>query len=216
MTAVLLDLDGTLIDPFEGITRCHQHALESLGVRPVPSQRELCVHIGPPLRSAFRVLLGGAASGEDIERAVALYRERFSTVGLFESTPYEGVAPMLEALRERGCRLFLATSKLQAYAERIVSHFELRGFLTRVYGTEPGARLDDKADLLAQLLATEGLAPSEAVMVGDREHDVVAARRNGVRSIGVTWGYGSRVELEAAGADVICGTPAEVVAAVAR
>jgi hypothetical protein len=113
-TTVLFDLDGTLTDPFEGITLCHQYALRKLGMEPVPTQQELARHIGPPLRRAFAELLGETATRDDIELAVAAYRERFSSVGLFENVVYPGVETMLEAL-SAGHRLFLVTSKVGAY-----------------------------------------------------------------------------------------------------
>ena len=215
-TTVLFDLDGTLTDPFEGITRCHQHALESLGVRPVPTQRELGRFIGPPLRPAFRELLEAAAPRDDVERAVACFRERFARVGMFENVVYAGVEPMLADLRSRGLTLFVATSKVGVYAARILEHFGLQGFFAGVYGSEPGGRFEDKADLLAHLLAEQRLDAGATVMVGDREHDVRAAKRNGLRSIGVTWGYGSVEELVASGVDAICASPEGLLPAVLR
>ena len=207
---VLFDLDGTLTDPFEGITRCHQHALERMGVRPIPAQAELARYIGPPLRRALATLLGPGATAADIERAVVHYRERFATVGLFENVVYDGVDAMLADLTAAGCRLYLATSKVHAYAVRILEHFALTRHFTAIYGTQPDGRFDDKADLLAHLLAEQGLPVDATVMVGDREHDVLAAKRNGVRSIGVLWGYGTAAELTAAGADVLCAAPGDL------
>jgi phosphoglycolate phosphatase len=211
--AVLLDLDGTLTDPFEGITRCHQHALQRMGVTPVPAQRDLARFIGPPLREAFASLLGPAAGRDAIERAVSFYRERFSSIGLFENVVYDGIEPMLADLVAAGCTLFVATSKLTPFAERILRHFELRRFFAGVYGADPDGRFDDKRELVCDLLDREKLAPATTVMVGDREHDVRAAKHNGLRSVGVTWGYGTIAELVAAGADCVCAHPGEVVAA---
>jgi len=213
VVSVLFDLDGTLTDPFEGITRCHQHALEQLGVHPVPTQRELARFIGPPLRRTFATLLGDAATAADIERAVAVFRERFSTLGMYENEVYPGVEPMLTELRARGCTLYVATSKVGVYAKRILEHFGLDAFFAGVYGSELDGRLDDKADLLRHLCIERPLRDSDAVMIGDREHDVLAAKRNGLRSIGVTWGYGSVEELTAAGADALCSRPADLVPA---
>jgi phosphoglycolate phosphatase len=209
---ILFDLDGTLTDPFEGITRCHQHALERMGVLPIPTQRELARYIGPPLRRSYATLLDASATPEDIERAVVFFRERFSTIGIFENLVYPGVEAMLAELVARGHRLFVATSKPREYAARILGHFGLSASFTAVYGAEPDGRLDDKADLLAHLLEERRLDRTATVMVGDREHDVFAAKRNGLRAIGVTWGYGSSEELIAAGADRLCASPAELVA----
>jgi phosphoglycolate phosphatase len=139
-----------------------------------------------------------------------LYRERFSTIGLFENSVYAGVPEMLSGLRGMSLDLFVATSKPEVYARRIVEHFSFDSYFTDVRGNELGGRLDNKADLLHELLESHGLSPDEAVMVGDRKHDVLAARAHGIRSVGVTWGYGSLEELQDAGADIICNSPMEV------
>ncbi len=207
---VLFDLDGTLTDPAEGITRCYAYALERLGRTP-PARSELLRFIGPPMRENFAATLG-SEDRELIERAVVLYRERFASVGLYENELYPGVREMLASLRAAGLRLFVATSKVTEYAARILEHFRIAEFFAAVHGTTPEGGLDDKAELVARLLRVEEIDAAESFMVGDREHDVRAARLNGVRSVGVTYGYGSRAELEAAGADFICDTPKEVAA----
>lgn len=206
---VLFDLDGTLTDPREGITRCIQYALERMN-RPVPLQSALEAFIGPPLRGTFKNILE-ATDAALVEEAVCLYRERFSSVGIFENEVYAGVAQMLESLQAAPARLFVATSKAEVFAERILAHFGLSRFFAGVYGSTLDGRFDDKADLLRHLLASERLEARETVMVGDREHDVIAARRNGIFSLGVTYGYGTREELRAAGADALSESPGEVV-----
>lgn len=212
--AVLLDLDGTLTDPRTGIVRSIRHALERLD-RPSPPDEALAACIGPPLRGTFGALLA-TADGALIERAMALYRERFAETGLYENELYTGVPAMLAALGGAGRRLFVATSKPTVFAERIVRHFALDHHLAGVYGPEVDGRLDDKRQLLTHLLAKEGLAADAVVMVGDRAVDVTAAHANGVRAIGVLWGYGSRDELLAAGAHALCATPRDLPATVAR
>jgi phosphoglycolate phosphatase len=212
--ALLFDLDGTLTDPRAGIVRSIQHALERLA-RPCPPETALADCIGPPLRGTFRRLLA-TSDPELVERAMTLYRERFAVVGLYENEMYAGIADVLADLGRGGRRMFVATSKPAVFAERIVRHFALDQHFQGIYGPDLDGRLDDKGDLLAHLLATEGLAAGEAVMIGDREADVAAARRHGVRSIGVLWGYGSSEELRAAGADLVCATPAELLACIAR
>jgi phosphoglycolate phosphatase len=207
---LLFDLDGTLTDPAEGITRGYQFALEGLG-HPMLPRAELLRFIGPPMRENFVAMLG-ADDRELIERAVALYRERFARVGLYENEVYPGVREMLSALRDADFRLFVATSKVTQYSVRILEHFRLAEFFVSVHGATPDGALDDKAELIARLLRLEEIDAAESVMIGDREHDVRAARRNGVRSVGVTYGYGSRAELSGAGANFICGAPAEVAA----
>lgn len=205
---VLLDLDGTLTNPRLGITRCMRYALDSLSVA-CPSDDVLASFIGPPLRGTFATLLG-TQDLEHIEEAMARYRERFADTGLFENEVYGGIPELLARATEARARLFVATSKPAVYAERILTHFSLRPYFAGVYGSELGGRFEDKADLLKHLLAAEGIAANEAVMVGDRAADIVAARANRVRSIGVLWGYGSEAELSDAGADMLCRTPSEL------
>jgi phosphoglycolate phosphatase len=207
---LIFDLDGTLTDPADGITRCYQYALRSLGVR-VPARSDLLKFIGPPMRQNFAAHLD-AGDAELIERAVSLYRERFARVGLYENEVYPGVREMLASLRDASFRLFVATSKVAHYSVLVLEHFALTEFFDAIHGATPDGSLDDKSLLLARLLAEERLDPLESVMIGDREHDIHAAHRNGVRAIGIAYGYGSRAELTAAGADFICDSPAEVVA----
>lgn len=205
---VLFDLDGTLTDPREGITRCIQYALEKLG-QPVPAQSALEAYIGPPLRSTFASILASADAAL-VETAVGFYRERFAAVGIFENELYAGVVPLLESLQAAPLRLFVATSKVGIFAERILAHFGLSSFFDGVYGSNLDGRFDNKVDLLRHLLETERLAAAETVMVGDREHDIIAARQNRVLSLGITYGYGTREELMAAKADALCDSPGEI------
>lgn len=205
---VLFDLDGTLTDPREGITRCIQYALEKLK-QPVPSQSALEAYIGPPLRGTFAAILASTDAAL-VETAVGLYRERFAAVGLFENELYAGVPSMLESLQAARLRLFVATSKVGIFAERILSHFGLSGFFDGVYGSTLDGRFDNKVDLLRHLLESESASASETVMAGDRLHDVIAARQNRIFSLGVTYGYGTREELRTAGADVLCDSPLEI------
>jgi phosphoglycolate phosphatase len=214
LSNILFDLDGTLTEPALGITNCYRFALEALG-RPAPAQGDLLKFIGPPMRENFAGILGSTDAAL-VERAVALYRERFAAVGLYENEVYPGVHEMLEELRAAGLRLFVATSKVTEYSARILEHFDLSRFFVAVHGATPDGSLDDKALLLARLLREEGIDPAESVMVGDREHDINAARRNSLRAVGVGYGYGSRAELAGAGADFICESPAEVAALLIR
>lgn len=211
MRTLLVDLDGTLTDNFDGISRSIGYALAALGA-PTPDSRDLHRCVGPPLRVSFARLLGTTETTR-IEQAIALYRERYTESGWAENVVYDGIALLLDTLRGRGHRLLLCTSKPQPFAERIVGRFGIAPHLSGVYGADLAGTLDDKSRLVAHLLSREGLDGSDCAMIGDREHDVLAARRNGVASIGVLWGYGSRAELEAAGADAIVDAPAEVVAA---
>lgn len=205
-TTVLLDLDGTLIDPAAGILSCCRHTLEALGC-PVDPEEDLRWVIGPPPRVSFARLLAGRG---DPEQAVRVYRARYGETGLFEAAVYPGVIEALAALRARGHALLLCTSKARPFAERIVEHFGLSPYLAGVHGAELDGRLDDKGDLIAHLLAAEGLAPDAACMVGDREYDMRAAARHGIAGIGVLWGYGDAAELRGAGAATLITSPEEL------
>ena len=209
---LLFDLDGTLTDPSVGIVACLRYALERLG-RPAPPDPELAAMIGPPLRGNFAALLGSRDPAL-IERAVSLYRERFGETGLFENRVYPGVPEMLEQARRQAEALFVATSKPTVYAERIVERFGLARHFRRVHGAELAGRFEDKRDLVAHLLATEGIAAGAAVMIGDRAVDVQAARANAVRSVGALWGFGGDGELR--GADALCAAPPELAGCLAQ
>lgn len=211
---LVFDLDGTLSDPSEGFFRSMREAIVALG-RAAPPDDALRAWIGPPLREAFRSLLAADDEAE-VERGVALYRARYDRIGWRENRLYDGVPEMLDALRDAGHRLYIATSKPGFFAERILVHFGLRPRFEAVRGAELGAGLDGKERVLAALLSEAKLDPARCAMVGDREHDANAARVLGLRAIGVLWGHGSRDELEAAGAEVLCTTPEVLPGAVAR
>ncbi|WP_159011928.1 HAD family hydrolase [Bradyrhizobium sp. S69] len=206
MDAIFFDLDGTLTDPKPGITRSIQYALDKLGQQTIPTEDELTWCIGPPLRASFVKLLGEASA----DLAVSLYRERFSDIGLYENAVYAGVEDVLTALRQSGHRLFVATSKAHVFADRIIDHFDLRRHFERVFGSELDGTRADKSDLLAYALKTTAVESSHAVMIGDRSHDMIGARNNGIKGIGVLYGYGSAQELTAAGAYHLCATPSAI------
>ena len=211
-TLLLVDLDGTLTDPAEGIVGSFRHALEAMG-RAAPPAADLGWIIGPPLRRSFADMLGG---GENVEAALGIYRARYGDAGLFEATVYDGVPEALEALRSAGARLLLCTSKPAVYAARILARFGLARFFDAAYGAELDGRLDDKGDLIAHILADQRLAPELCAMWGDRKHDVVGAARHAIPTLGALWGYGGEAELAAAGAAILCARPADVPAAFAR
>ena len=199
-THILFDLDGTLTDPMVGITKSVQHALSSYGIQE-PDLRALCPFIGPPLKESFMKYYG--FSQEKAQEAIGRYREYFADKGIFENRVYEGIPQMLDRLKDRGCRLFVATSKPEVQALRVLEHFELAGYFEHIcgapLGNEDGAR---KADVVRRALGYAEDA-SSVVMVGDRRHDVEGARENGIPCIGVLYGYGSREELAVAGASFI-------------
>jgi phosphoglycolate phosphatase len=207
MDTIFFDLDGTLTDPKPGITRSIQYALDKLGQQTIPTEDQLTWCIGPPLRASFVKLLGAEASAD---LAVAHYRERFSDIGLYENDVYAGVRDVLTTLQQSGRRLFVATSKPHIYADRIIDHFDLRRHFERVFGSELDGTRADKSDLLAYALKTTSVDSSRATMIGDRSHDMIGARNNGMKGIGVLYGYGSEQELTAAGASHLCATPSAV------
>lgn len=200
MTTVFFDLDGTLTNPKPGITRSIQYALERLRLA-VPSEDELTWCIGPPLHASLQKLTGSA---ELADRALLLYRERFSDIGLFENEAYAGIMDTLTTLATTTPRMFVATSKPAVYASRIVEHFGLKPYFERVFGSELDGTRVDKRDLLRYALDEAKVDPNSAIMIGDRSHDVVGARTNGMTAIGVLYGYGSEAELRDAGAHHIC------------
>lgn len=202
---VLFDLDGTLTDPRPGITGSIAHALECLG-RAVPPEADLLRFIGPPLTDAFRMLLA-SDDGELVAKAVRHYRERFSSQGVYENEVYPGIVSALSELQRHNLVLFIATSKPRVFANRIADHFDLSLYFRAIYGSELDGTNSDKRTLIRHILATEKLDPAQTVMIGDREHDIHGAVANGLRSIGVLWGYGSRLELERAKATVVCTAP---------
>ena len=204
---LLLDLDGTLVDPAEGIIGSCRYAMARMG-HPINDDEDLNWIIGPSLRTTFARLLGERG---DPELAVRHYRERYLEWGLTAAAPYPGVPEALAERRAGGTRFFLCTAKPAVFAKRVVEVFGFVDLLDGVYGPELDGRFDDKGDLIAHLMDVERLQKDELCMVGDREQDVRAARRNGIPTVGVLWGYGGRDELSAAGAEIIIASPAELV-----
>lgn len=208
MRAAFFDLDGTLVDSLEGIARSIAHAFTAVDHAPPSNVR---AWVGPPLRTSFARHLG---DHDLAERALHAYRTYYAEVGVLEARVCAGVTPMLEALASDGVQLFVATSKPRVYANRLLEHTGLAHFFRDVFGPELTGALENKTELLAHALATTLAPPHRASMVGDRHHDIEAAHANGVESIGVTWGFGTLEELDAAGAGAICSTPDEVVESV--
>lgn len=200
MREIFFDLDGTLSDPFAGISRSIVYALERLG-EDAPDEAVLRSFIGPPLLASFESLLGS----ERAKEALDYYRERFGDVGWQENRPYDGIRELLESLTAKDRKLYVATSKPHVFARKIVEHFGLSDYFSTVFGSELDGRNAEKTALLKFALLETGA--TNAVMVGDREHDVIGALENGLSVIGVTWGYGSEEELRAAGAEQIVTSP---------
>lgn len=205
---VFLDLDGTLTDPKPGITKSFIYALEKLGL-PTPAPDDLEWVIGPALLDSFAQL-----GVEDPQVAVDYYRERYTRDGLFENSVYEGIPDLLSGLRDAGYKMCIATAKPHAYAQKITAHFGLAEFMAHEFGPELDGTRNNKADLLAHALTVTGYSAQQSIMIGDRHHDIDAARAVGMKSIGVSWGYGATGEL--AQADTLCDTPAALQTAITR
>jgi phosphoglycolate phosphatase len=166
--------------------------------------------IGPPLRDSFRELLATTADDERVDAAIAFYRDRFASQGMFENRVYEGIPRALTGLLSRGAALFVATSKPRVYALRILEHFGLSGCFREIYGSELDGLRSEKSDLIAHVLSEARLRAEDTFMVGDRHHDIAGALRTSVFPVGVLWGYGSREELTEAGARRLIENPGEL------
>ena len=208
ISTLFFDLDGTLTDPSEGITRCLQYGLEQIG-RPFPPQADLVQYIGPPLRWTFPQLLG-TDDAELVDEAIRHYRRRFADVGLFENEVYDGIPELLSVLKGEGFELYVVTSKPTVYADRIISHFDLDRYFTATFGPALNGNFDDKTELIAHILTERDLKPERTVMIGDRASDIAAGKANGTHTLAVTYGFGDLEELTSAGPEMICHSPAEI------
>ncbi|HUA35116.1 MAG TPA: HAD hydrolase-like protein [Candidatus Binataceae bacterium] len=208
---ILFDLDGTLTDSGAGIVRSVRYALEAVGM-PATDDDDLLWCVGPPLRENIARLLPGAESTL-VERAIDHYRERYDRTGYLENKVYDGIHDVLATLG-REHRLILTTAKMLDVAETVLDAFELRRHFVGVYGSHRDGTFSDKRELLAHVIETHRLSSATTALVGDREHDMIAARYHRMTAIGAGYGYGSRAELINAGAHVICETPREIVSAI--
>ncbi|MDK2964453.1 MULTISPECIES: HAD family hydrolase [Lacrimispora] len=198
---VLFDLDGTLTDPKEGITKSVRHALKAFGIE-VESLDQLCCFIGPPLKDSFMEFYG--FSEADAQKAVGIFREYFSVKGIFENKVYEGTAEVLKDLCESGKKLYVASSKPEVFVRKILKHFELDSYFEFMGGADFEEVRVKKADVIRYVLDTCGICDlAGTVMIGDRKHDILGAKECGIDSVGVLYGYGSRQELLEAGADFL-------------
>lgn len=196
---ILFDLDGTLTDPMIGITKSVQYALKKYGIIE-EDLWNLTKFIGPPLKESFMEFYG--FSEEEGQKAVEYYREYYAPVGIYENKVYEGLEEMLAALKEKGLSLCVATSKPERFAKMILDHFHLDSYFDLIGGALMDGRTD-KAEVISYVLDQLDTKKEKVVMVGDREHDILGAKKNGLDSIGVLFGYGNEEELKEAGADWI-------------
>lgn len=200
LQSILFDLDGTLTDPKEGITKSVEYALNKFDLQ-IEHLDMLLPYIGPPLYDSFIEL--HQFSEEQARQAVVFYRERYSTVGMLENMVIEGIPQLLEGLKNKGYSLYVATSKPTVFAEQILEHYKLDHYFEHIGGSNLDGTRSKKKDVIQYVLDQNAILPEEAVMIGDRKHDIIGAIGCGVESIGVTFGYGPKEELENAGADHI-------------
>lgn len=207
---ILFDLDGTLIDPKEGITKSVQYALTHFGIEE-PDLNHLTRFIGPPLKQSFMTYYNFDETTSQI--AIEKYRERFSTIGIFENNVYRGIQDMLSELQQMGKILAVATSKPQVYAEKILEKYDLQQYFQVVIGSELDGTRSNKADVIEEVFKRLNVTPEtkkETIMVGDRKHDILGAKACGIHSIGVEFGYAEVNELNIAGADFIVSSVNEL------
>ncbi|MDE5728566.1 MAG: HAD family hydrolase [Clostridia bacterium] len=205
---LFFDLDGTLTNPFEGITNSIIYALKKFGVE-VEDKRTLTPFIGPPLVESFQKFYG--FSPDNSRRAVEYYRKYFAEKGLYENKVYDGIIPALAALKAKGRTICLATSKPEIFAVKILEHFDLTRYFNHIAGATLDEARSQKAQVLAYAIQKSGLKDkSQAVMIGDRKHDILGAKANGISSVGVLYGFGDEDELKKAGADKLIETPRQL------
>jgi phosphoglycolate phosphatase len=205
-TTILFDLDGTLSDPSVGFMRSITYALEKMAV-PIPPEATLRRWIGPPLRQSLAEFL----PPEKIDTALGHYRERYDAGGgMFENSLFPEIPALLAELVAHRKKLLIATAKPHNIARQVIAHFGLTELFHAIYGPEMDGTRNNKAELITHLCALEKLDPAEAVMIGDREHDIIAAHKNQMMGIGVLWGFGDAAELRQAGAAHIVATPNEL------
>jgi phosphoglycolate phosphatase len=211
--AVLFDLDGTLVDSFPGIASAYHHVLDELGLSDI-DDADIRTFIGPPIQEALRRYLG--LSGSRLEEGVRIFRDHYGAYGLFRFAKYSGVEEMLLALRDQEFDLYIATSKLRSMAVDLIDHAGWTDLFKLVGGAEPDGTRHHKRDVIAWILTQLSDGTSPVAMVGDRAADIVGGRELGLPGIGVTWGYGTILELEDAGATITIDSPHQLPSALGK
>ena len=193
--AILFDLDGTLTDSGEGITKSVQHALEKIG-KPEPDLEKLRVFVGPPLLEQFEQYAG--IDRETARKAVEIYRERYAPIGVYENELYPGIQELLSGLKQRGYKLAIASSKPENFVRIVAEYFHIDSYFDEMVGSEPNGERTNKTEVIEEALKRLGLSKhrEQVLMVGDKEHDVFGARRAGLECVAVSYGYGTKEELE--------------------
>ena len=206
---LLFDLDGTLTDAKEGITKCVQYALKHFGIE--AKLNDLLCFIGPPLFDSFREYYN--LDEENAKLAVEKYRERFKDIGIFENGVYDGIIDMLKCCKEMGYKIGLATSKPEEFARRILDKYLLTEYFDEITGSTMDGSRNTKTDVIKEAFVRMGIndeLKAQVLMIGDREHDIEGAKNCAIESVGVRFGYAKEGELEAAGADYIVSTVEEL------
>ena len=204
---ILFDLDGTLTDSFDGIANAALYALNNLGVTSY-TKADLNFFIGPPIFNSFDKIFDG--DEQKVKQAVTLYREYFGDRGWKENRVYDGVKQMLQALSDMGKTMAVATSKPETFSRRITEYFDLDKYFVFVAGASMDTSRAQKAQVIEYAIASTGMDKSDTIMIGDRNHDILGAKKCGLKSMGVLYGYGDIEELTSAGADYIAATPEDI------
>jgi phosphoglycolate phosphatase len=204
----IFDLDGTIINSSKGIVKCMQYTFDYLD-RPRPSSEYITSLIGPPLHTMFSILL--KTKDQDlIDNCIYIFRKRYEECGILDMELYNGVYEMISRLNNLGINVSIATSKPQKYADIILEELKMRHLFRTVIGSVVGEKKAGKAHIVRNVIKNEKMKPSETVMIGDRIEDIAAAKANNVSGVGVTYGYGSRFDLEQANCDFIFDHPQEI------
>lgn len=206
---VLFDLDGTLTDSKEGVTKCVQYALSTYGIE--ASLEELIPFVGPPLDDSFMRYFD--FTKEKADEAIKRFRSRYEKIGLFENAAYEGIEEALRHITQKGIKVAVATSKPEVFAKRILEEYKLAHYFTEIVGCELNGGRNSKAEVIIETLKRLQLTEEDKkdiLMVGDRKYDVLGAKSCGIETLGVYYGYAEPGELEAAGAKYIVNTVQEL------
>lgn len=202
---LLFDLDGTLTDSAPGIISCFRYTLSTMGFN---EPENIMRVVGPPLFDSFAEFCG--MNSEQVQEAVRIYRSRYADTGLFENSVYDGIPEMLCQLKNNGKRLLIATSKPEIFAVRILEKFKLAQFFDVIGGADINGSRNEKAELIDYVLSRAGITDrNDVLMIGDRKHDIIGAKKCSVQCMAVLWGYGSKEEFTEYGADIIVNTPQE-------
>lgn len=210
---ILFDFDGTIADTGDGITNSVAYALKKMGLD-AGTREERCRFIGPPLKGSFENYHGLTPSEAD--RAVEFYREYYREKGMFDCFLYDGIEELIDYLNSNGRKVVIASSKPHVFVKRIIDHFGMSDSFALIAGSELDGTRVDKAEVIGYALEKLSISAEDAVMIGDKEHDIIGAKKQGLLNIGVSYGYGSREELENANADYIAASAYELRAIIDR